>query len=191
MSHSSCVVRYLACFMGQSSGVTRHLWCVILSCVVCLMKWRIGIISMDAWRTSHRLILIDKYLSSYILCESMLLYFVVYVLDACIPQPPYQFYFISRYIFDGATHILTDPWSIWNVSSDLIRLEIEPDKRWPCTGHSMDNIISWTLTPFIPILLSLSSLYWTDPLELWFGLFVIHYSFHILHPRSVHLLNSF
>ena len=44
---------------------------------------------------------------------------------------------------------------------------------------------------FIPILLSLSSLFWTDPLELWFGLFVIHYSFHILHPRSVHLLNSF
>ena len=44
---------------------------------------------------------------------------------------------------------------------------------------------------FIPILLSLSSLYWTDLLELWFGLFVIHYSFHILHPRSVHLLNSF
>ena len=51
---------------------------------------------------------------------------------------------------------------------------------------------SWKLTFFfIPILLSLSSLYWTDPLELWFGLFVIHYSFHILHPRSVHLLNLF
>ena len=50
---------------------------------------------------------------------------------------------------------------------------------------------SWKLTFFfIPILLSLSSLYWTDPLELWFGLFVIHYSFHILHLRSVHLLNS-
>ena len=32
---------------------------------------------------------------------------------------------------------------------------------------------------FILIFLSLSSLYWTDPLELWFGLFVIHYSFHI------------
>ena len=33
--------------------------------------------------------------------------------------------------------------------------------------------------------------YWFDPLELWSGLFVIHYSFHILHPRSVHLFNSF
>ena len=44
---------------------------------------------------------------------------------------------------------------------------------------------------FILIFLSLSSLYWTDSLELWFGLFVIHYSFHIPHHRSVHLLNSF
>ena len=43
---------------------------------------------------------------------------------------------------------------------------------------------------FIPILLSLASLYWTDPLKLWSGPFVIHYSFHILHPRSIHL-NSF
>ena len=56
----------------------------------------------------------------------------------------------------------------------------------------LNSTSSWKLTFFfIPILLSLSSLYWTDPLELWFGLFVIHYSFHILHPRSVHLLNSF
>ena len=43
---------------------------------------------------------------------------------------------------------------------------------------------------FILIFLILSSLYWTDPLELWSGLFVIHYSFHIPHHRSVHLLNS-
>ena len=56
----------------------------------------------------------------------------------------------------------------------------------------LNNTSSWKLTFFlIPILLSLASLYWTDPLELWYGLFVIHYSFHILHPRSVHLLNSF
>ena len=56
----------------------------------------------------------------------------------------------------------------------------------------LNSTSSWKLTFFfIPILLSLSSLYRTDPLELRFGLFVIHYSFHILHPRSVHLLNSF
>ena len=56
----------------------------------------------------------------------------------------------------------------------------------------LNSTSSWKLTFFfIPILLSLSSLYWTDHLELWFGLFVIHYSFHILYPRSVHLLNSF
>ena len=56
----------------------------------------------------------------------------------------------------------------------------------------LNSTSSWKLTFFfIPILLSLSSLYWTDPLELWFDLFVIHYSFHILHPWSVHLLNSF
>ena len=56
----------------------------------------------------------------------------------------------------------------------------------------LNSTSSWKLTFFfIPILFSLASLYWTDPLELWFGLFVIHYSFHILHPRSVHLLNSF
>ena len=55
----------------------------------------------------------------------------------------------------------------------------------------LNSTSSWKLTFFfIPILLSLSSFYWTDPLELWFGVFVIHYSFHILHPRSVHLLNS-
>ena len=37
----------------------------------------------------------------------------------------------------------------------------------------------------------LASLYWTDPLEFRYGLFVIRYSFRILHPRSVHLLTSF
>ena len=56
----------------------------------------------------------------------------------------------------------------------------------------LNSTSSWKLTFFfIPILLSLASLYWTDPLELWSGLIVIHYSFYILHPRSVHLLNSF
>ena len=56
----------------------------------------------------------------------------------------------------------------------------------------LNSTSSWKLTfSFIPILLSLASLYWTDPLELWSGLFVIHYSFHFPHPRSVHLLNSF
>ena len=50
----------------------------------------------------------------------------------------------------------------------------------------LNSTSSWKLTFFfIPILLSLASLYWTDLLELWYGLFVIHYSFHILHPRSV------
>ena len=47
----------------------------------------------------------------------------------------------------------------------------------------LNSTTSWKLTFFfIPILLSLSSLYWSDPLELRFGPFVIHFSFHILHP---------
>ena len=39
--------------------------------------------------------------------------------------------------------------------------------------YLLNSTSSWKLTLFfIPILLSLSSLYWTDPLELWFGLFI-------------------
>ena len=77
--------------------------------------------------------------------------------------------------------------ALWNALSHHLRSH----------SHSshyllLNSTSSWKLTFFfILILLSLASLYWNDPLELWYGLFVIHYSFHILHPRSVHLLNFF
>ena len=48
----------------------------------------------------------------------------------------------------------------------------------------LNSTSSWKLTFFfIPILLSLASLYWTDPLELWSGLSVIR-SLFILYPSS-------
>ena len=82
--------------------------------------------------------------------------------------------------------------ALWNALPHHLRSHSHSSQSHSLLSLSSSHTSSWKLTVFfIPILLSLSSLYWTDPLELWFGLFVIHYSFHILHPRSVHLLNSF
>ena len=94
----------------------------------------------------------------------------------------------SKFLTDLSTFKLLHFGMLYNTIFALILLNLILFSHYLLLNFTS----SWKLTFFfIPILLSLASLYWTDPLELWSGLFVIHYSFHILHPWSVHLLNSF